>query len=297
MPPASRVGDMHTCPMIDPGPKPHVGGPVLPPGCPTVLIGMQPAARVTDMCTCVGPPDAIAKGSPTVTIGGLFAARLGDMTVHGGILVQGLPTVVIGEAGMGGASAGGGGAGGGGPPGGVLVGMIGDMPVYKMPDGTLKVGRSIVVKGDSVFQSKVLGDLAQINSTPTGAGLLKSIDNAAQPVTISKTSGGNGASPIDGTRAVPGPDGTPGPGTGSNVSYNPDRTQIGDGSQPWHTRPPAIGLAHELMHANHSANGTNDFTPTGEDMVVGNPPHDSEPFTENKVRSEWNPPQPPRDTY
>jgi uncharacterized Zn-binding protein involved in type VI secretion len=75
---------------------PHVGGPILPPGCPTVLIGMLPAARVCDMATCVGPPDVIALGSMTVMIGGQPAARMGDLTAHGGTIVMGLPTVMIG---------------------------------------------------------------------------------------------------------------------------------------------------------------------------------------------------------
>jgi len=98
MPPAARVGDMHNCPLVTPGtpPIPHVGGPILPPGCPTVLIGGVPAARVTDMAVCVGPPDSIAMGSPTVLIGNLMAARLGDPTVHGGMIVVGCPTVIIG---------------------------------------------------------------------------------------------------------------------------------------------------------------------------------------------------------
>ena len=91
---------MHVCPLSD-GPKPHVGGPVLPAGCPTVLIGYLPAARVMDMCTCVGPPDAIARGSPTVFIGNMMAARVGDQTVHGGTITVGCPTVIIGEVGMG----------------------------------------------------------------------------------------------------------------------------------------------------------------------------------------------------
>jgi len=95
MPPAARVTDMHTCPMAT-GPVPHVGGPILPPCCPTVLIGMLPAARVSDMATCVGPPDTIAKGSATVLIGNLPAARLGDMTAHGGVIILGCPTVMIG---------------------------------------------------------------------------------------------------------------------------------------------------------------------------------------------------------
>lgn len=93
--PASRVGDMHACPMVT-GVVPHVGGPALPPGGIPVLIGGMPAVRVSDMCTCAGPPDVIAIGSPTVLIGGMPAARLGDMTAHGGALVFGLPTVLIG---------------------------------------------------------------------------------------------------------------------------------------------------------------------------------------------------------
>lgn len=89
---------MHVCPMVT-GIVPHVGGPILPPCEPTVLIGMLPAARITDMLTCVGPPDMIAMGSPTVLIGGLMAARIGDPTVHGGVIVLGCFTVIIGEAG------------------------------------------------------------------------------------------------------------------------------------------------------------------------------------------------------
>ena len=96
MPPAARLGDMHTCPTVDPGPKPHVGGSILPPCEVTVLVGGQPAARVGDNCTCVGPPDVIAKGSPTVMIGNQPAARQFDMTQHGGVITVGCPTVIIG---------------------------------------------------------------------------------------------------------------------------------------------------------------------------------------------------------
>jgi uncharacterized Zn-binding protein involved in type VI secretion len=95
MPPAARLGDMHVCPMVT-GVVPHVGGPILPPCCPTVLIGGVPAARVGDVAVCAGGPDVIALGSMTVLIGGQPAARLGDMTVHGGAIVVGLPTVMIG---------------------------------------------------------------------------------------------------------------------------------------------------------------------------------------------------------
>jgi uncharacterized Zn-binding protein involved in type VI secretion len=95
---AARVGDMHTCPMVTPGtpPIPHVGGPVMPPGEPTVMIGGMPAARLGDMATCVGPPDSIVKGSGTVMIGGMPAARMGDSTAHGGTITIGCPTVMIG---------------------------------------------------------------------------------------------------------------------------------------------------------------------------------------------------------
>ena len=95
MPPAARVTDNHTCPVVDP--PPHVGGPILPVGEPTVLIGNLPAARVGDQAYCTGPPDVIAKGSPTVIIGNMMAARIGDLTVHGGVIVQGEPTVIIGD--------------------------------------------------------------------------------------------------------------------------------------------------------------------------------------------------------
>lgn len=118
--PAARIGDMHVCPMATPGtpPIPHVGGPVAQ-GAPTVLTGGIPQARIGDMCVCVGPPDAILTGAFTVVVQGSPAARLGDSTVHGGKIVVGLPTVLIGmAAGQG---------GGGGGAGGALPGM--DSPI------------------------------------------------------------------------------------------------------------------------------------------------------------------------
>lgn len=93
--PAARITDMHVCPMVT-GTVPHVGGPVLPPGQATVLIGGMPAACMGDMATCSGPPDSIILGSATVMIGGKPAARMGDSTAHGGTIVAGLPTVLIG---------------------------------------------------------------------------------------------------------------------------------------------------------------------------------------------------------
>ena len=112
MPPAARIGDMHTCPMVT-GTVPHVGGPVTA-GCPTVMIGFMPAARIGDMLVCVGPPDTIVKGSPTVMIGSMPAARLGDNTAHGGVITIGHLTTMIGDAGSGGGGGGGGGGAGAG---------------------------------------------------------------------------------------------------------------------------------------------------------------------------------------
>ena len=98
MPPAARLTDMHACPMVTPGtpPVPHVGGPIIGPGVPTVIIGKLIAAVVTDKCTCVGPPDVIVKGSATVLIGGKPAARVGDNTAHGGSITLGCFTVIVG---------------------------------------------------------------------------------------------------------------------------------------------------------------------------------------------------------
>ena len=96
MPPAARLTDMHICPMVTPPGVPHVGGPISAPGVPTVMIGFLPAAVVGDMCLCVGEPDTIAKGSMTVLIGNKPAARVGDTTAHGGSIVLGCFTVMVG---------------------------------------------------------------------------------------------------------------------------------------------------------------------------------------------------------
>lgn len=96
MPPAARIGDMHTCPMVNPGGVPHVGGPIIGPGAPTVLIANMPAAVAGDMCVCAGPPDSLPMGSATVFIGGKPAIRMGDSSAHGGTVVAGAPTVLIG---------------------------------------------------------------------------------------------------------------------------------------------------------------------------------------------------------
>ncbi|AXE16395.1 hypothetical protein DR864_00960 [Runella rosea] len=97
--PAAAVGDMHICPMVTPGtpPVPHVGGAILPPGAPTVLIGGKFAATFGNMCVCTGPPDSIVLGSMGVFIGGNPSARIGDTTAHGGNIVLGNFTVLVGD--------------------------------------------------------------------------------------------------------------------------------------------------------------------------------------------------------
>jgi uncharacterized Zn-binding protein involved in type VI secretion len=100
MKPAARVGDMHTCPMVS-GTVPHVGGPILPPCAVTVLVAGMPAARVGDRAVCVGPPDTIVRGSLGVFVEGKPFARAGDNTAHGGVIVVGCPTVLVGDIGGG----------------------------------------------------------------------------------------------------------------------------------------------------------------------------------------------------
>lgn len=96
--PSARLTDMHVCPMVTPGlpPIPHVGGPIVSPGAPTVMVCCLPAATIGSSCVCVGPPDSVVLASFTVLMGGKPAARLGDATAHGGSIVLGAPTVLVG---------------------------------------------------------------------------------------------------------------------------------------------------------------------------------------------------------
>jgi uncharacterized Zn-binding protein involved in type VI secretion len=93
--PAARLKDMHVCPsstlLI-----PHTGGPISSPGAPTVLMGGPPAARALDLATCTMSTDIVAQGAATVLVGGMPAARMTDASLHGGAVVVGLPTVLIG---------------------------------------------------------------------------------------------------------------------------------------------------------------------------------------------------------
>jgi type VI secretion system secreted protein VgrG len=164
-------------------------------------------------------------------------------------------------------------------------------------------------------------------------------------VTIVHTTGGNEEHGASGPAGHLDKNGNKGPGCDSTVEFNPDRQYVEpypSPDQPWKERPPAIGLGHELIHAEHDANGTNDWDPSdqykkkrngvnpdthepntgdphtepknSESQAVGLPvattpdpdkptkngkevDYSKEPFTENKLRQEWDPPQPVRDTY
>lgn len=155
MPPASRLTDMHICPMVT-GVVPHVGGPIIPPCCPTVLINALPAARVTDPATCVGPPDTISLGAQSVLIGGLPAARMTDLTIHGGTIVLGSVTVFIGD------------------------------PAVAFP---------FSMSGTPAEIAQLQSALALLYSTPSGKNLIASIAASGHIVTLQITAGGSQCSP------------------------------------------------------------------------------------------------------
>jgi uncharacterized Zn-binding protein involved in type VI secretion len=299
--PAARITDMHTCPMVT-GLVPHVGGPVSV-GSPNVLTGSLPQARVTDMAVCIGPPDVIANGSATVLIIGLPAARMGDSTVHGGVITLGCPTVLIGDAGGGG--------------GGTSAFSESAKPLSSSAPATSPVpafyGKSIKIEGSPEFQAQVKKDIEAIAKTSTGKKLLDAIENSGKSITIKKTVGGNSVSLPKSTEWRK-TDGKNAMGTDSTVNYNPDRKALG--TQEWETRPPAIGLAHELVHAQHAAEGSIDTSPVPYDSkpdptdpkhivkekqeevrTTGIPPYDDEPYSENKIRAEWDPKQLERKWY
>jgi type VI secretion system secreted protein VgrG len=184
------------------------------------------------------------------------------------------------------------------------------MPVVRQPDGSIKVGNGLIIKGDPAYQAKVLADLQTIAGTPTGTKLLSDIDKSGKTVTIQKTTGGNSENADNFNDGLRKADGTPGPGSNSTVDFNPDKTQIGDGSEPWMTRPTAVGLGHELIHAAHDANGTTEYDSSNpgkspqnyetqdvglKDTKNGAPvDYSGNDYTENKLRKDLGQPERPR---
>jgi uncharacterized Zn-binding protein involved in type VI secretion len=251
--------------MVTPGtpPIPHVGGPISGPCSPNVIIGGLPAARVTDMAVCVGPQDTIVKGSPTVHINGLLAARIGDNTAHGGVIVMGFPTVIIGDVGR---------------------GSINGMAVAMTATGTITVGNAITISGPLSFQEQVLDRLALIATTKAGQQTMQAIDSSKHSMNIIPFAGDNsfcgpnptwadlqgqtakGQAVYDGNgHAIIGPNGKTqlmGTGKGANTTLqlNPNLTLDNplDAKNPM---PNDAVLFHEMTHGAHQMNGQADTSP------------------------------------
>jgi uncharacterized Zn-binding protein involved in type VI secretion len=297
MPPAARMTDMHTCPMVT-GLVPHVGGPITAPCAPTVLIGSLPAARATDLAVCAGGPDSIAMGSPTVLIMSLQAARIGDPSVHGGVIVMGLPTVMIGVAGLVGVEI-------------VPDSFIGPLAPNQMRESeavqalatleNIARGQSQVkITGSAEYQGQVLAALARLMSRPTGRALVNALDGAPHSTTIRSTAGGNSENAANWNNGLYNTAaGTAGPGSDNTVDWNANRSKIN--GEDWQTRDPAVGLGHELVHSYHDVNGTTDgrnsvpYTdangnarnaPGYEQQAAGVGVHSGDPLTENNIRKE-----------
>lgn len=276
---AARAGDTHVCALVT-GIVPHVGGPILPPGFPMVLIGGQPAARLGDMVTCVGPVDAIAMGAPMVLIGNMPAARMTDMTAHGGSIMAGHPMTLIGGAAAG--------------PGG--------MPVVRLPNGDLQLGNGIIISGDPGFQAQVVNRLAIMASTPSGMMVLNSINSSGRTMTIIEFKGPNSyCGPAGDNYADSTPAGRPvfnglgnpvnnwwgtqqtGTGNGSDtvLQFNPNLT-LANPSAPGSPMPNDSVMFHEMNHGAHQMNGTYDGSPqpgwtTTEERntITGGPPSEA----------------------
>ena len=275
--PASRIGDMHTCPMFD-GPKPHVGGPILL-GSFTVWTCNVPQSYQGMPAICVGPPDSLQVGATTVHIGmklgfGAFALILGGLMAGLANFVSGYPKAVM------------------------------------QPDGTIvtQYNEFITITGDSEYQAKVVRDLNKISSTKSGQALLESMGNSGKHCTIRPNDPANpdASAWTDPTPSGPGPHegyhtdaGGTGNGTDSQVWYDPD--EYGINHPPYDTEdwaseegfPPDATLFHEMVHCDDFMNGTLDdrtpagqAAPTSEHRAVGLPPYENEDYSENAYRAE-----------
>ncbi|MDR3373393.1 MAG: M91 family zinc metallopeptidase [Ancalomicrobiaceae bacterium] len=197
-------------------------------------------------------------------------------------------------------------------------------PPAAKTDMPRQYGKSIKIEGgDQDYVNKTVGDLDKIKATKSGKALLDFLENSGKTITIVPTTSGNECQweSWDAGRKA---DGSKGRGSNSTVSFDANTEKIG--TETWATRPPAIGLAHELIHAAHGADGSINFVRAAdgetkqkqvpndskvdgsnppqiamanEDEVrtVGIDPYANEPFSENKIRSEWQPPQPARPFY
>lgn len=329
--------DMHVCATPPIPPPPHGPGMVID-GSPTVLINGLPACAVGDhVLEALGPLDPIIMGMPTVYVGkaggaggggglgGIIAAAIaafldGVKDVVNAVknivqfvnnLVRAVIDAVIAQAAK--------------IAKAIVTAVVDGLNKFKdafekafgkpvpKPSVPTTYGKGIKLDGDEEFRKKTIEGLDKIKKTPTGKAMLDAIDASGKTVTIKETSGGNAVTGFN-NNAMQKADGTKGSGSDSTVSYNPDRTSIG--SEPWETRPPEVGLAHELVHATHAADGDintqqvqNDSKPDPSDptkfatemneevRTVGISPYDKEPYSENKIRAEWETSLPQREWY
>ena len=307
--PAARVTDEHNC---RPG---HGNGPILPPCATNVLIGNKPAARVGDKHSCrCGHEDPIVTGDPTVLIGdtGGSGSGLASAAVLGEVLGRASKKDTSTEEERTSAE-----------------GEEGEGEEKEKKSGETKetqYSKGIVIKGDEEFTEKTKEDLDKIKSTPTGGKLIDSIDNSGKTVTIVEGSSNQARyNGLTGERTWTADTSRP-PGSVRNVgsdvtvSYSPNDNVLYDGSEAWQNRPPAVGLAHELVHANNAAygnmipsyvlgvnpgyldpvTGAESLASMDELATVGVAPSSypySYEFTENKIRAEWDPPQAQRPWY
>ncbi len=296
MPPVGRVGDNSNVPMDVHGCMacPHTCiGPGIQ-GSNDVLTNGLPTLRLQDKgvhSPCCGPNDWHAvQGSATVLVNGKPVHRQGDMDQHcGGLgkLIEGSPNVVAG-----------------GSPTNVPTPFPVVVITATAPHMEVKFGDSITIRGTPTFVNATVAALERLSQTANGQALLRHIDSNPNPIDIVESTSGNGFSATNhggAHRSVGAPASS---GSGGTIRFNPNRTQIGDGLDPWETRPPMVGLHHELFHAYQAQRGTLTTGTVGTgtfagtrhtDMeAVGLGPHAGDPMTENALRSELGEPIRPR---
>ena len=231
-PPASRIGDMHACPMVTVL-VPHVGGPFIL-GAFTVLTGNMPQSRVGDTLVCVGPPDVCALGCFTVLVGMAGGGGLGG-------LLAGI---------------------------GMAIGAMLDPPYPRavlQDDGSTvtEYNEPITTEGSPEYQAAVVQDLNTFTATETGQAWQEAYAETGRHITIRPIGAGrdynNGyATRVHGDDALMRDDGTPGPGSDTIIQFNPAREGRYRGEDgEMYDRHPSDTLGHELIHGLHNGEGTN----------------------------------------
>jgi uncharacterized Zn-binding protein involved in type VI secretion len=266
--PASRIGDMHVCPMVTVL-VPHVGGPFVL-GSFTVLVGGVPQSRVTDMLVCVGPPDILVKGSPTVMVGMVGAMGMVGLVMGG--LLAGLKNFI------------------GGYPKATLDSKGNIVTQYNS---------QITIEGSAVYQATTIADLDTFLATDTGKRWAKAYAKTGKHITIKPippgTQQNNGFTHAESKGAYPKSDGSHGDGSDSTILYNPSDTSeytAADGGTE--TQPPYQTLGHEMIHGLHNGQGNNlagnkqpsPYDNEEESQTIGVNGHDSDDITEKTMESD-----------